>query len=178
MPWEQIENTTIRIEATPPSTAPFTQSERAPLLGGDSDPVPSAPTQSESVAEQFANPLPAPGCCRRQVSRSLRWIRRRAPRCFQSLKFQPRPSLIPLPRSHFHGTLSSTAHGSLPQELRRLVRLPHSPSRMRFTGCEGIRISSTRARISTHCPLHYINSRTALLIHPFRAVAMRLILRS
>jgi len=60
MPWEQIENTTIRIEATPPSMAPFTQSERAPLLGGDSDLVPSAPTQSESVAEQFANPLPAP----------------------------------------------------------------------------------------------------------------------
>ena len=60
MPWEQIENTTIRIEAPAPSTAPFAQAEGAPLLGGDSDPVPSAPTQYESVAEQCANPVPAP----------------------------------------------------------------------------------------------------------------------
>ena len=50
MPWEQIENTTIRIEAPAPSTAPFAQAEDT-LLGGDSDPVPSAPTQYESVAE-------------------------------------------------------------------------------------------------------------------------------
>ncbi len=61
MPWEQIENATIRIEEAAPSTAPFAQSEETPLLGSDSDLVPSAPSQPESVAEQLASPVPAPG---------------------------------------------------------------------------------------------------------------------
>jgi hypothetical protein len=43
-----------------------------------------------------------------------------------------------------------------------------------FTGCEGIRIGSTRisARTRALCPIQYINSRTALLIQRSRAGAI------
>ena len=47
MPWEQIENSTIRIEETAPLTAPLAQSEGAPLLGGESVLASSATAQPE-----------------------------------------------------------------------------------------------------------------------------------
>ena len=58
MPWEQIENSTIRIE----EAAPLAQSEGAPLFGGESvlTLTPSATTQSESVTDQLASPAPVP----------------------------------------------------------------------------------------------------------------------
>ena len=56
MPWEQIENSTIRIE----EAASLAQSEGAPLLGNESVLTPSAITQSESVSDQLASPPPAP----------------------------------------------------------------------------------------------------------------------
>ena len=60
MPWEQIENSTIRIEEAAPSTAPLAQSAGAPLFGGESVLTPSATTQPESVSDQLASPAPAP----------------------------------------------------------------------------------------------------------------------
>ncbi|MBI3807408.1 MAG: hypothetical protein HY281_07820 [Nitrospirae bacterium] len=56
MPWEQIENSTIRIE----ETAPLAQSEGAPLLGDESVLAPPATTQLESVSDQLSNPVPVP----------------------------------------------------------------------------------------------------------------------
>jgi hypothetical protein len=55
MPWEQIENTTIRIEETPPSTAPLTQPEGAFLLVDSSGFVPPAITQPEPVSDQLSS---------------------------------------------------------------------------------------------------------------------------
>ncbi|MDE3040845.1 MAG: tetratricopeptide repeat protein [Nitrospirota bacterium] len=59
MPWEQIENATIRIEEATPSRAPFAQPEGVPLFGGDSVLAPSAIAPPELVAEQLASPTPA-----------------------------------------------------------------------------------------------------------------------
>ncbi len=56
MPWEQIENSTIRIE----ETASLAQSEGASLLGAEPVFVSSATTQPESVSDQLSNPVPVP----------------------------------------------------------------------------------------------------------------------
>ncbi len=60
MPWEQIENVTIRIEEAAPSTAPLAQSEGAPLLDGESALAPSATTQPELASDQLLRPAPVP----------------------------------------------------------------------------------------------------------------------
>ncbi len=60
MPWEQIENSTIRIEEAAPSSTPLAQSEGIPLLGGESVLAPSATTQPESVSDHLASPTPVP----------------------------------------------------------------------------------------------------------------------
>jgi hypothetical protein len=60
MPWEQIENSTIRIEEAAPSTAPLAQSDGTPLLGSESVLALSATTQPESVSGHLASPAPAP----------------------------------------------------------------------------------------------------------------------
>jgi tetratricopeptide (TPR) repeat protein len=56
MPWEQIENATIRIE----EAAPLAPSEGALLFGDESVLTPSVITQPESVSDQLATPAPAP----------------------------------------------------------------------------------------------------------------------
>jgi hypothetical protein len=58
MPWEQVENATIKIEETIPPPAPLAQSEEAPLSGGES--VFASPTiaQPEPVSEQLPSPAP------------------------------------------------------------------------------------------------------------------------
>jgi hypothetical protein len=56
MPWEQIENATIRIE----EAAPLAPSEGALLFGDESVLTPSVVTQPESVSDQLASPAPAP----------------------------------------------------------------------------------------------------------------------
>ena len=54
MPWEQIENATIKIE----ETAPLAQSEGASVLSDESVFTPSAITQPERVSEQLSSPTP------------------------------------------------------------------------------------------------------------------------
>ena len=56
MPWEQIENATIRIE----DAAPLALSEGALLFGDESVLTPSVITQPESVSDQLASPASAP----------------------------------------------------------------------------------------------------------------------
>ena len=56
MPWEQIENSSIRIE----ETASLAQSEGALRSGDESVLVPSATTQPECVSDQLSNPVPVP----------------------------------------------------------------------------------------------------------------------
>ncbi len=56
MPWEQIENSTIRIE----ETALLAQSEGAPRLGAESVLVPPTTTQPESLSDQLSSPSPVP----------------------------------------------------------------------------------------------------------------------
>ena len=58
MPWEQVENVTIKIEETIPPPAPLAQSEEAPLAGGESVFASSAITQPEPVSEQLPSPTP------------------------------------------------------------------------------------------------------------------------
>lgn len=60
MPWEQIENSTIRIEEAAPSTVPLAQSDGAPLFGGEAVFAPSTTTQPEFVSDQLSSPAPAP----------------------------------------------------------------------------------------------------------------------
>ncbi|MEK7236771.1 MAG: tetratricopeptide repeat protein [Nitrospirota bacterium] len=60
MPWEQIEDSIIRIEEAAPSTAPVAQPEGAPLLGGESVFAPCITAPPESVADQLTSPVPAP----------------------------------------------------------------------------------------------------------------------
>jgi Tetratricopeptide repeat len=59
MPWEQIENSAIRIEETPPD--PPTPSEQAPLFGGECVPALSATAASESPSDQLESSAYAPG---------------------------------------------------------------------------------------------------------------------
>ncbi|MDN5942671.1 MAG: hypothetical protein L0H94_12375, partial [Nitrospira sp.] len=54
MPWEQIENATIKIEDPPP----LSQSEGASVLSDESVFTPSAITQPERVSEQLSSPTP------------------------------------------------------------------------------------------------------------------------
>ena len=58
MPWEQIENATIKIEDTAPSMASLALSEAASVLGGESIFIPSALTQPERASEQLSSPAP------------------------------------------------------------------------------------------------------------------------
>ena len=58
MPWEQIENSTIRIEETAPSMVPLAQSEGVPLLGGESVLAPSITPQPEFVSDRLSSPAP------------------------------------------------------------------------------------------------------------------------
>ncbi len=58
MPWEQVENATIKIEETIPPPAPLAQSEEAPPSGGESVFASSAITQPEPVLEQLPSPTP------------------------------------------------------------------------------------------------------------------------
>ena len=135
MPWEQIENSTIRIEEAAPSSTPLAQ-EGTPLLGGESVLAPFATTQPESVSGHLASPAPAPDLTE-PIESIFAVEPSTSPAVFQSPKSRSRPPLIPRPGSHFHGAPSSTAHGSLPQELCPRVRLPQSPNRMRFHRMRG-----------------------------------------
>ncbi len=58
MPWEQIENSTIKIEETSSSPPPLDQSERASLLGGESVLAPSSTPQPELVPDRLSGPPP------------------------------------------------------------------------------------------------------------------------
>ena len=58
MPWEQIENSTIRIEEAAPSTVPLAQSEGVPLLGGEPVLAPSITPQPEFVSDRLSRPAP------------------------------------------------------------------------------------------------------------------------
>ncbi len=60
MPWEQIENSTIRIEETAPSTVPIAQSDDVPLSGDESVLVPSDTTQPECVSDQLSGSASVP----------------------------------------------------------------------------------------------------------------------
>ncbi|MEP6933802.1 MAG: hypothetical protein ABI988_07690, partial [Nitrospirota bacterium] len=58
MPWEQIENSTIRIEEAAPPMASLAQSEGAPLLSGESVLAPSVTPQPEFVSDRLPSPAP------------------------------------------------------------------------------------------------------------------------
>jgi len=58
MPWEQIENSTIRIEEAASSEVPLAQSEGAPLLDGESVLAPSIAPQPEFVPDRLSSPAP------------------------------------------------------------------------------------------------------------------------
>ncbi|RPH77869.1 MAG: hypothetical protein EHM80_11600, partial [Nitrospiraceae bacterium] len=60
MPWEQIENATIRIEETAPSTSPLAQSEEVPLLGGETVFASPAITQPKVESDRLSSPTPVP----------------------------------------------------------------------------------------------------------------------
>ena len=79
MPWEQIENATIKIE----ETAPLAQSEGASVLSGESVFTPSAITQPERVSEQLSSPSSRARYDRSPVNRSLRRSRQRSLRILQ-----------------------------------------------------------------------------------------------
>ena len=173
MPWEQIETSTIRIEEAAPSTAPLAQSAGAPLLGSESVLAPSAITQPESVSDQLASPAPAPDLT--EPSESI---------------FAAEPSTSPavLPEPEVPTPSTADSSSTVPFSWNTVfdgawkfaagTLSSSSPAAFvqagyDFTGCEGLRISSTRigARTRDLCPIHYINSRTARLIQRSRAVA-------
>jgi len=56
MPWEQIENSTVRIEEAAPSTAPLAQSDGTPQLGGESVLAPSATSQPGLIPSPVSAP--------------------------------------------------------------------------------------------------------------------------
>jgi len=56
MPWEQIENSTVRIEEAAPSTAPLAQSDGTPQLGGESVLTPSVTSQPEFIPSPVSAP--------------------------------------------------------------------------------------------------------------------------
>ena len=58
MPWEQIENSTIRIEEVASTTVPSAQSDGAPLSGGEPVLGPSATTHPEPVSDQLSRSTP------------------------------------------------------------------------------------------------------------------------
>ena len=57
MPWEQIENSTVRIEEATPAPPPVAQSDGVSLLGGESVVAPSATTEPEFVEERLSSPV-------------------------------------------------------------------------------------------------------------------------
>ncbi len=58
MPWEQIENSTVRIEEAAPSSVPSAQSDEMPLSGSESGLALSSSTQSEFVSDHLLPPSP------------------------------------------------------------------------------------------------------------------------
>ena len=58
MPWEQIENSTVRIEEATPSSVPSAQSDEMPLSGSESGLAPSSTIQSEFVSDHLMTPSP------------------------------------------------------------------------------------------------------------------------
>jgi hypothetical protein len=60
MPWEQIENSTIRIVVAAPLTDPLVQSEGEARSGSESVLAPSAAIQPESVSDRLASSASAP----------------------------------------------------------------------------------------------------------------------
>jgi len=60
MPWEQRENSTVKIEETASSTAPLAQLDETPLLDDQSVLTQSANTQPESVSGQLSSSVPVP----------------------------------------------------------------------------------------------------------------------
>ena len=60
MPWEQRENSTVKIEETALSTAPLAQLDETPLLDDQSVLTQSANTQPESVSGQLSSSVPVP----------------------------------------------------------------------------------------------------------------------
>ena len=60
MPWEQIENSTIRIEEAAPSSAPLAHQREHPCWVVNPFLPRSATTQPESVSDHLASPAPAP----------------------------------------------------------------------------------------------------------------------
>jgi hypothetical protein len=60
MPWEQVENSTIRIEEAASPTVPLARSEETPLSGGESILTPSAATQPELVVDELPSPASVP----------------------------------------------------------------------------------------------------------------------
>jgi hypothetical protein len=60
MPWEQIENSTIRIEEAAPAMASLAQAEEALLLGGEYVLAPSVTPQPELVSDRLSSPAPVP----------------------------------------------------------------------------------------------------------------------
>ncbi|MGH7216342.1 MAG: tetratricopeptide repeat protein, partial [Nitrospiraceae bacterium] len=60
MPWEQIENSTVRIEEAAPSPVPLAQSDGTPQLDGESVLASSATSQPEFISDQLPSSVPAP----------------------------------------------------------------------------------------------------------------------
>jgi len=60
MPWEQRENSTVKIEETASSTAPLAQLDETPILDDQSVLTQSANTQPESVSGQLSSSVPVP----------------------------------------------------------------------------------------------------------------------
>lgn len=58
MPWEQIENSTVRIEEATPSSVSSAQSDEMPLSGSESGLAPSSTIQSEFVSDHLMTPSP------------------------------------------------------------------------------------------------------------------------
>jgi hypothetical protein len=59
MPWEQVENSTIKIEEADPPTAPFVQADGVPLVSNESSLALPATAQPEYVSDQLPNLVPA-----------------------------------------------------------------------------------------------------------------------
>ncbi len=58
MPWEQIENSTVKIEEAIPPPAPVAQSDGSPLVAGETVLAPPASAQPENVPVQLSSPVP------------------------------------------------------------------------------------------------------------------------
>ncbi len=174
MPWEQIENSTIRIEETAPLTAPLAQSEEAPLLGGESVLASSAPAQPELASDQLSSPVPVPDLT--EPSESI-----------FSAEPSTSPAVLPEPEvltpsaddsspavpfswntvfdgalKFATGTLSSNSPAALSKPGTSLQDARELESVQPESGARGL------------FPIHYIASRIVRLIHRPRAIAIGL----